>query len=49
VEHPQKKQVQGTEKENGGHEYGLRVAEVPITIRYTDAAKRPAIKQGASS
>jgi glycosyltransferase involved in cell wall biosynthesis len=28
------------------HEHGLRVAEVPITIRYTDAAKRPAVKQG---
>ena len=28
------------------HEHGLRVTEVPITIRYTDAAKRPAVKQG---
>jgi glycosyltransferase involved in cell wall biosynthesis len=27
-------------------EHGLRVAEVPITIRYTDDAKRPALKQG---
>ena len=28
------------------HEHVLRVVEVPITIRYTDAAKRPALKQG---
>jgi hypothetical protein len=27
-------------------EHGLRVVEVPITIRYTDDAKRPALKQG---
>ena len=24
----------------------MRVEEVPITIRYSDAAKRPAVKQG---
>ena len=27
-------------------EHGLRVVEVPITIRYTDDAKRPAVRQG---
>lgn len=28
------------------HEMGLRVQEVPITIRYTDKPKRPAVQQG---
>lgn len=28
------------------HEHGLKVVEVPITIRYLDKAKRPAWKQG---
>jgi glycosyltransferase involved in cell wall biosynthesis len=27
-------------------EFNLRVAEVPITIRYTDGSKRPAVQQG---
>jgi glycosyltransferase involved in cell wall biosynthesis len=27
-------------------EYQLKIVEVPITIRYTDQAKRPAVKQG---
>ena len=38
--------AQGAEKENGAYEYGLRVAEVPITIHYGEGAKRPAVKQG---
>ena len=42
----EQKQSAESEKENGAHGHGLRVAEVPITIRYTDDAKRPTLKQG---
>jgi glycosyltransferase involved in cell wall biosynthesis len=30
------------------HEHGLRIIEVPITIRYPDKPKRPALRQGLS-
>jgi len=29
------------------HEHGLRIKEVPITVRYTDKPKRPVMQQGA--